>query len=512
MLNKVTVDSFTDGGLNTDLPQWSLGPNFITSGLNFRIKDGKILSYYGRETLSANAYGATAGIITPNGETSATPQYYAAHSAGLLSVPISGTVTLGLTSAGNADDWTFARLGPIIIANSKANGAFYKLTPASSWVALPFKSGTAWGSAANKYGLIVRAHKTYLFMLGLKEAGAYLYDSFRWSHPADADTIPVTWDEADTAFIAGKAALGARSKSITDGLSLKESFIIYSEAAINVLYESGDGDIFGRNELTASTGLLRKECIGEYNGNHYLLCLDDFAVCDGSSIQSIASGGIQRHLAANVDSTAFAAQSFVAVNAQEKEVWFCVPGIGHDNAATLAYVYNTNYSTWSVRDIRGSSSEGIRGATWGYCPDAYSIYDRSLIGIGRTGRIYNIDHSPPVAAFNHEDSSTSIPAATVNATIERQNLKLADLDQEAMITSVRPMLRGKGSVSVYIGSHKYAGANVSWIGPFTFNIRTSDKIALRCSGKLFAWKIVGLSGAVFELNGLEFEVAIAGKR
>ena len=511
MYEIVRIEKFTTGGLNTDMPAWSLPDNFITSGSNFRIKDNKICSTYGYADASSNSYGTTAGgAMVPSGDINTYPQYFAGHSAGIISLTLAGSIALSYTAAGTAEDWSFARLGPILIANHKTIGLFYKLDGAGSWTRLPFKSGTNWGTN-NKYGLCVRSFKTYLFLLGLLESGTYLYDSFRWSHPADANAIPASWDETNTAFIAGKAALGAKSKKIVDGLALKEWFIIYSEESINVLWESGDGNIFNRNELTSSTGLLRRECIAELNGVHYLLCADDIVMCDGSGIQSIANGAIQRHLQANANPSTFATLAFAVVHGQQKEIWFCVPTGSNANGCDTAYVFRVDDATWAIRDIRGASDVSMKVAAWGYYPDANSAYDRSIIGISNTGKAFSLDPVIPVVAYDHENA-TAVTAANRDCTVERQNLKLSDLDQEIMIASVRPLIKGKGSVQVYIGSHKYAGANVSWKSPVTFNIRSSDKIPIRCSGKLFAWKIVGVSGAIFELSGLEFEVVLAGKR
>lgn len=513
MYQTIKIDQFSSGGLNTDVPQWALGPSFITDGINFRIKDNKIFSTYGYAQATTNAVTSNPSVgMVPSGDTATYPQYFAGSDGGILSVTLGSTIATSLSAAGTAN-WTFARLGPILIANSPNYGAAYKLNGAGAWTRLPFKSGANWGTNG-KYGYCIRAHKTYLFMLGMNEGGTDLLDSFRWSHPADANAIPVTWDETDTAFVAGMAALGAKSKAIVDGLSLKESFIMYSQEAINVLYESGDGNIWNRNEITSSTGVLRKECIAELNGVHFLLCQDDIAICDGSALESIASGMIQRHMAANINSTWFSTYAFAVVHAQEREIWFCVPSTGVTTGCDLAYVYKVDGGAWSIRDIRGLSDVPMRCAAWGYYNDANSIYDRSIVamsyGVNST-RSFNLDPVPPVNAYNHEYAG-AITASNKDCTIERQNLKLGDLDQEVMITSVRPMLKGKGQVQVYIGSHKYAGANVVWKSPVTFDIRDDDRIPIRCSGKLFAWKIVGLSGAIFELSGIEFEVALAGNR
>lgn len=517
MYAKVIVDKIGSGGLNTDMPQWALPPSFITDGRNFRVKDNKIISTYGQTAVTSNTYGATAGTISPSGAANegSYPDFLIGHTNGIVKFKSSGAASL-MTAATNTDakSWTWARLGPMIIANHPTAGCWYwypgKTTDSSGFGRLPFKTGTNWATN-NKFGKIIRSHKNFLFMLNLTESSVPMPDSYRWSHPADANAIPVTWDETDAAFIAGLAALGAKSRNIIDGKSLKENFIIYSEDSINNLYLSGDGFIWNRSEVTSATGLHRSECIAELNGIHYLLCKDDFAICDGSAITSIANGVILRHFLANVDATAYRDYAFVAVNNQEREVWFCVPVAGDTNGCSLAYIYDTDDGSWTVRDIKPSGGGVIRHATWGYQPAGNNIFERSVIGVDINAKAYNLDPLPPVAVYNHADNS-SITPSTVDCWIERQNLNISGLDQESMIVSARPMLKGKGDVQFYIGSHAYAGANVVWKDPITFNIRSSDRIPLRCSGKLHAWKISGVNGAIFELSGIEFEIAASGKR
>ena len=437
MYSKVVIDKIGTGGLNSDQPQWALPPSFITDGRNFRIKDNKIVSLYGQSVITSNSYGTTVGTLSPSGAMNegSYPDFFAGHTNGIISFKNPGTGALFLSASNSsATAWTFARLGPMIIANHPTAGCWYwypgKTTDSGSFGRLPFKSGTNWGSN-NKYGKIVRSHKNFLFMLNLTESSVPMPDSYRWSHPADANAIPASWDETDAAFIAGLAALGAKSRNIIDGRSLKEAFLIYSEDSINSLYLSGDGFVWNRTEVTSATGLHRPECIAELNGIHYLLCKDDFAICDGTAITSIANGVILRHFFNNVNVSVHRDYSFVVVNNQEREVWFCVPVTGDSGGCSLAYVYDTDDGSWSIRDIKPVGGAVIRSATWGYQPAGNNIFERSVIGIDANAKAYDLDAEPPIIAYDHTNAG-AVTAANVDCWVERQNLNIAGLDQETM--------------------------------------------------------------------------------
>jgi len=80
----------------------------------------------------------------------------------------------------------------------------------------------------------MRSHKQFLFALGLNEGGTIIPDGVRWSSPADITGIPETWDELDTTNFAGITTLGGDGGNIIDGVSLRDSFVVYRESGITV--------------------------------------------------------------------------------------------------------------------------------------------------------------------------------------------------------------------------------------------------------------------------------------
>jgi hypothetical protein len=161
-------------------------------------------------------------------------------------------------------------------------------------------------------------------------------DGFRWSHPADANSIPVTWDETNQFYLAGFSQLGAAGGEIIDGLSLRDSFIIYSERAINILDLSNDVFVWTKRELVTNFSILSKNCVVEANGKHYVLCVNDAIVNDGFNVTPIMHNRVKLHYISHINLAAVSS-SFAFLNKRFKEVWFCVPTIGSTEPILLTY-------------------------------------------------------------------------------------------------------------------------------------------------------------------------------
>ena len=95
----------------------------------------------------------------------------------------------------------------------------------------------------------------------MKEQTEEYRDKVWWSHPAEPfDGIPFSWrptsEQPDS--IAGYVNLG-RGGAIVGGESLRDSFVIYSEDAINVMDYVGDALGWRRRTVSSSADLVGKE-------------------------------------------------------------------------------------------------------------------------------------------------------------------------------------------------------------------------------------------------------------
>jgi hypothetical protein len=389
---------------------------------------------------------------------------------------------------------------------------------------LPFNQSVTWDAALGKNAKVIRSHRNFLFMLNLTEevngVMTEMTDSYRWSHPADANSIPATWDETDLAFSAGLASLGDHTGAIIDGASLRDSFVIYSEGGINVLDYSGDSFVWNRRQVTTTASLLAKDCVVEVLGAHFYLSPGDIMRFDGHSVTSIMQSRIREHLQANLTGQNYK-NCIVVSNLAMKEIWFCIPKVG-STWPDLVYVYNWADESWAIRELRenvsylayGSKSNPVLtwkalelrdptptwqsyDAPWGSATS--TPFDDTMLAVTTTGEVY--------------DTDTAVPDGDLHTELKRTDMAFNPHRQVSTITKVHPMIQTSGSVYFSVGSQDYPGGPVRWKPKILLSSKdTHRRLNVRTTGALHAWKLESVANATFTFTGLEIEYSEAGVR
>ena len=454
-------------GISTDPLPWSLPPEFITDGRNFRIFAGAIKNARGSALWSTS--GATFNIGHLMRVMSISGNFWLALGRSAAYV-FDGTTWTDISSlAGYAglgvDDellWSGCMLGQIPVVNNPQAAPEYWSPQSVSQVLqpLPFDAVDNW--AAKGYSAkIMRSHKTFLFALNLSESGVDFPDSYRWSHPADINGLPATWDETNDAFLAGKASLGGEGGEIIDGLSLRDAFCIYSEKGVDVLDSTNDEFVWRRRELSSTFGLLAKDAIVEIKGQHLFLSSGDIVKNDGNKLDSVVHNRISSHLAARIDSDNYA-RSFAVKNDLLKEAWFCIPETG-ESYPTLAYVYNWKDDSWTIKDLPSNISFAAQGS-YSSTADTWDALSASELWSTQS-HIWDSGGASPanntvVGADISDDSlhfldPSMTPDNDLDFYIERSNFPLLGHRQVTTITRVYPHIEGEGSLSIQFGSQDW---------------------------------------------------------
>ena len=149
--------------------------------------------------------------------------------------------------------------------------------------------------------------------------------------------------------IAGWVNLG-RGGSIVGGESLRDSFVIYSESAINVMDFTGDALGWRRRTVSSEAGLASSEALVEVQGTHFFISPGDIQTFDGNSIGSIMHNRLRKRLAARMNVEKLG-NSWAAHNPTFNEIWFAVPETGEDHLSK-AYAFNYRDNNWSIRDLK----------------------------------------------------------------------------------------------------------------------------------------------------------------
>lgn len=523
-MESLTLNNIGLKGLAIDPLPWTLPPDFITFGSNFRILSGAIENNGGEVLWSTTPVGPAwyPGHVFHVGSTSGDFWIIAGRNKvygfdGATWTDI--TSALGYGSVGVNDEllWTSCMLGQIPIINNPQHYPEYWSPVQISQIMQPlvFDAGDTWQSKGFTAKLM-RSHRNFLFALDLTEGGIDFPDSFRWSHPADINFLPATWDETDNAFLAGKSALGGDGGVIIDGLSLRNAFCIYSESGIDILDYTGDEFVWKRRELSSTNGLLSKNCIVEVKGAHFILSEGDIIMNDGNKIDSIAHNRIRKDIASRMDTDNYR-NSYAIRNNSKKEAWFCIPETGLE-FPNIAYIYNWKDNSWAIRDL----PEGIVHSASGIQSTALESWD-SVVGLwdnqsAKWGSSTVSKLNKTILALNRTTETiylldTDIVSDTnFQFTIERTNFPLVDDKQVTTITRIYPHIQGSALVTVEFGSQDYPDAPVRWKPPVIFDPSNDRKVDIRTTGELHAWRFSSLGVSPLAMSGMTVEFTRSGMR
>jgi hypothetical protein len=511
-------------GLASDPAPWSLEPDFITYGRNFRIFAGSIMTDNGNALWDTAPAAYFPGHIFRVGSISGNFWIIPGRNAvyvfdGTTFTDVSSVA--GYAGLGTDDElrWTSLLLGQIPIINNPQAAPEYWSPQMAGQILQPlqFDPGNTW--AALGYSMrVMRSHKSFLFALNLTESGVEFPDTYRWSHPADINGLPVTWDETDDAFLAGKAALGGDGGNIIDGFSLRDAFCIYSEDSIDILDSTNDEFVWRRRDLSSTIGLLSKDSIVEVKGTHFLMTYGDIVKNDGNAITSIAHNRIRKEYAQRIDPDNYI-NAYAIRNDNEKEVWFCIPEVG-EMYANIAYIYNWKDDSWAVKDIPAD----IGHAATGTYADPAVTWDS--LGASETWDIYNgIWNSAFTSPIN--DTIVGVNPLTeeltfldpiiasetdLNFFIERTNFPLLGQNQITTITRIYPHINGETPVIIKFGSQDYNDAPIRWKPEVTFDPSTQRKVDIRTTGELHCWNISSIGKNNLSISGMTIEYVKAGLR
>jgi len=347
--------------LNTDLHPWDLPSSSFDVGINFSIRDGKVIATGSHENIGVTT-APYVGFTKLSYLQKNSLHYYVASGSDRAYL-YDGNVWSDISSADRAaagdlsvDTWTDCKSGFNLVVNCPQHFLEYWTGDNGTLMQpLNFTPGKTWRQMNYKTN-VIRSHKDFLFALGLMENGQEFPYAYRWSHPADTNGLPFSWDEADLATIAGKESIGGDFGPIVDGLSMRDSFCIYTERSVHILDYTGDEFVFRRRLLSQSHGLLATNCVVEAVGKHYFITENDIVVNDGNSLMSILTTKLKA-LFATVNPAAYKT-SFACANPITTELWFCMPELGY-TYPSFAIVYNWVTGTFSIRDLVGKLGSAL---------------------------------------------------------------------------------------------------------------------------------------------------------
>lgn len=536
MQEVLKLNNLGDKGLNSDIPPFELPPGFISYGTNFRVRNGTIAPFNGSLSAIDSPGSANVGFLKhvriKQGD------YWVQASRTQVLIANNDIEGWSDISSKNYDipdggqfNWTGAQLGQILVMNNNYVFPEYWANDdvQTDLLLLPFSPTQTWEDR-RLHCKSMRVHKNFLIAMNLatdiNNPGDPLEQEFkpngyRISHPAEQNAIPFTWDTTDRGSIAIEAQLGGDGGEIVDGRTLRNAFVIYSKDSIDVLsFDPSSEFYWNRQSISSTVGLLSQNCLTEVKGAHYLIVDSDIVVNSGEEIQSIMYKRIQRRFNSRVnDYTAL--NSFVARNDAAKEIWFCVP---EDNSetASIAYVFNWNDATWSLRDLPSGTADisygsnpgiealirrgqwrGVLGSwtsqsrTWG--SQQLTALDDILGSVNVDGEMFEID------------PKNDILETEFSTVIERTDIPVMDHSGNISVVRMFPTAEG-APFMVQLGTQQQAKGPVTWSKVNEFDPGVDRYVDFRLSGELLSYRITSIGKNRFRFSGMEIIYVPSGLR
>lgn len=503
-------------GIVEDLAPAELAPAAWTSGLNMRFLEGAlgpVLDGLDLQTgLSWQPTWAIPTMQTVDGFASwliaGEEKLYAYISNTLTEIT---RVSGGDYTVTGAERWSGCVLSGVTVLHNGVDAPQAWLEPDSG---TPVIALANW--PANTTCRTLRGFKSHLIALDVTKSGTRYPTMVKWSHPADAGTVPATWDETDPAYDAGEWVLSETAGYCVDCLTLRDINVVYKTDSVWGMQYIGGTFIFRFFKMFDTFGIPQRDCVIEYQpGRHLVFTGDDLITHDGQTATSIATDKMRRRL--KVLSASQTEKAFLTLGANNTEVWLCYPGTTLAEYATLAIVYNWRDGTLSPRTL----SPCTYMTTGGVDPDAIPTWDTSTETWDSTTDIWGgiIVRATVQKLLGLLEASLTLvdvgPRCSAASLVERTYLGIPvradrppDLSAEKLLLRVWPRVTGTSGDVLYFtlgGSDSVAEAIV-WEDAQQFIIGTDSWIEGPLTAKLFALRVASSVTNPWKLSGFDAEV------
>jgi hypothetical protein len=506
-----TLAKFTPAkGLAADLPAVAVARDFWTSLQNIACRP-----------FAERAAGYAAVYATPQVEVRS-----------LLNVSIGGTnywlyngkqrsyavqgvthtdVTIGGTTFTNDtrfNSWSVGVFNGLAFHNHDLDPpSYWDGNPANNFVALPgWPGGVLCGT--------LRAFGNFLIAMNMTSYP----DQVRWSAAAAAGAMPSTWTAAATNE-AGSRELSDTPGGLIDGAPLGNGFVIYKARSAYLLEYRGDNLVFNSRLLPIGRGLLARNCIAEYRGQHFIVTADgDFGLTDGTQFESVADNRTRRFVFSQLDQANFGTV-FVGALKRQSEIWVCFPSSGN-TLCDLAAVWNTKDNTWSVRDVPlvscaapGVVSDTATTDTWDsdagtWDGDASIWNEQSQLAaeeqlvLGKPN-----DAAPTSSLLLKMDSGLTANGAAFDARASKYGMDLGDATRVKMVRAVYPHVIADAGTQmlVRVGGQMEANGPTTWSTETTYTVGSGARVPLFALGRFISVEFRSTASAAWRLPAFDLE-------
>lgn len=528
-------------GINTDTSPSDLDSvGSLTAGVNVRFKNGRVSRAPLPRTVAALPHQPGHALALPPGPSGYDEVITIAQDFSSV-YRLNGTTFENLTpidhvgTSGTAQI-TSCLLGGVSYVNRETHVPIYKRVGDSTYAILP-----NWEDGVRCR--VMRSYKDQLVALGVTKSGTYYPTMVKWSDFATFNAAPASWDPGSTTNSAGENIVNEMTHELVDGLSLRDSFILYCSGSVWQMDYTGDASIYQFRKLFDANGIIAPHCAVQVGGLHYVFDRNDIYVHDGVAPRSIADNKVRKFIFDALDFSRVHL-CFVAHDPKLSEIRFVYPSvdrlIGYRNADTgcnRQAVFNYSDGNWTFDDVPNVTgycrSALVSGPTWeddattawnatgGAWAASQGDLDRHFLYVGRTDAAQGLS-APRIYGFDLINGGRlplpAEPEALKPSFIERVGIDLdsigKNLTQYVQLQAIWPQVAMDQPEDAYwqFGASELFDAQPSWSPETTFDPRSETKIDINEAGKYLGYRFGCRGEGDFRLTGFDAQLIIRGRR
>lgn len=406
--------------------------------------------------------------------------------------------------------WTGAILNGIPVLNNGEDAPFYwSLAVGSPCLTLP-------GWPAGAYCKAIRAFKYHLFALNIFNGTEKFQDTLWWSEGAAPGAIPQEWLPSPSND-AGDMTLADSPGGIVDGLSLRDTFIVYKQFSSYVLSYVAGQYVYTQRKLFLTTGIQTSNCVAELNGEHWVFTGNDVIRHDGQNFVSVVHDKVKNELVQSVD-PARTGLCCVTSRVREQQLWVCIPTQGNA-LLNRAYMINTTTSDSGKLDLPGVAfvARGIVSVadpvSWDADPDSWdsdiTFWEQQTYSPTEDGILLCDPDQNHLFSHGTTDGADGQP---MYAFAERQSLPINDNIQRALVTRLIPRLQGAPGevIQIRVGGQAYFDQPINWSDPQDFTIGASVGVDVQVEGRMISVRFEATTDRAWTLHSYKLEVVDLG--
>ena len=536
----IPIRNLGQTGVVTDNSAYNIPLTGFSAGFNVRFDEGRVSRAPIFRTIK-DSLGFTPrfahGIVPATGFDTVVM----ASDAWVIKEYASGTVSDvsgSITGSSDPRPYTGTSLADVTYINRVDRVPVYRTSTGTNFADLPNWDSTHRCKSLRSYG-------DQLIALNMTEGTTSFPTRVRFSDITTANSVPGSWDAADTTKSAGFNDLVQIPTEIIDGMSLGSNFIIYSSDQTWLMEFVGGTFIFNFRKLFNDAGVINQNCVVEAEGKHYVFGPFDIYLHDGTSKQSICDERTKNFIYSNLNNNN-SDVCFAQHNPTLNEIYFCYMSgdnrveFPNANRCNRAAVYNYRANTWSFMDMPNVSSGTIANvnsvSTYANSTTTYQLtggtyysqedsFDRHVIIVGEdqtadgisSDKMYGVDLSDTgQITFQLDVEATKSPY------LERTGIDLDEgglaARQYVVVTRLYPQCdtinTADTTLTFEFGASDIPRATPVYGTPAIYNIPTEHKIDSRAAGRYLSYRMTLADNDYkdFELSGFDIEITPTGAR